>query len=336
MLDKSRSRSHLSRMPGDSCLILRWTFLFFTTFCSQALAMSNPPVFHYASQAEAVAALRTPDDFIDRLSPFDRSARLKTAGEVSKAAFLDYVSQQAKDWTPEERARVQSALQPLLRTLKDLPLGQMQQVMLVRTTGREEGGAAYTRGSSIILPDSVFNDEQGDLAGLLAHEFMHILSRANPKLRDRLYQVIGFEKCAEVLLPAGLADRKITNPDAPVWTHGIRVRAEGREVLAVPVLLASVTRYPEGRKDEFFQFLSLRFKAFKLDADGQAGEALPSLLGIHQLEGFFEKTGRNTAYIIHPEEILADNFKLLVTGATGVASPEIIKGLRQVLQAPQE
>jgi hypothetical protein len=42
--------------------------------------------------------------------------------------------------------------------------------------------------------------------------------------------------------------------------------------------------------------------------------------------------GRNTDYIIHPEEILADNFALLMSGASGAPSPEIIKKLEEVLK----
>lgn len=41
--------------------------------------------------------------------------------------------------------------------------------------------------------------------------------------------------------------------------------------------------------------------------------------------------GRNTGYIIHPEEILADNFKLLATGAENVPSPQILEKMRVIL-----
>ena len=41
--------------------------------------------------------------------------------------------------------------------------------------------------------------------------------------------------------------------------------------------------------------------------------------------------GRNTRYIIHPEEILADNFVLLVRGERKVRTPRIIDDLQRVL-----
>jgi hypothetical protein len=39
--------------------------------------------------------------------------------------------------------------------------------------------------------------------------------------------------------------------------------------------------------------------------------------------------GRNTGHIIHPGGILADNFALMVTGAS-VETPEVLRRLREV------
>jgi hypothetical protein len=55
------------------------------------------------------------------------------------------------------------------------------------------------------------------------------------------------------------------------------------------------------------------------------------LVGPGELTGFFEQIGRNTQYIIHPEEILADNFSLLVREKTG-PSPDILKKLADALK----
>jgi hypothetical protein len=57
------------------------------------------------------------------------------------------------------------------------------------------------------------------------------------------------------------------------------------------------------------------------------------MLAVSQLEGFVEQVGRNTGYIIHPEEILADNFKLLATGAENVPSPQILDKMRGILRS---
>ena len=44
-----------------------------------------------------------------------------------------------------------------------------------------------------------------------------------------------------------------------------------------------------------------------------------------------EQVGNNTDYIIHPEEILADNFALLVLGEHNMPSPEIPQKMREIL-----
>ncbi len=49
------------------------------------------------------------------------------------------------------------------------------------------------------------------------------------------------------------------------------------------------------------------------------------------ISGFYEQVGRNTGYIIHPEEILADNFALLVLAQKNVRSPQILDDMRTIL-----
>ena len=51
-----------------------------------------------------------------------------------------------------------------------------------------------------------------------------------------------------------------------------------------------------------------------------------------QAAGFSQQIGGNTGYIIHPDEILADNFTLLVLGRTNVPSPRILKEMENVFQ----
>ena len=60
--------------------------------------------------------------------------------------------------------------------------------------------------------------------------------------------------------------------------------------------------------------------------------AEPELFSPEELSGFFEQVGRNTEYIIHPEEILAENFALLILGKQNLPSPEIVEKMRRVLE----
>ena len=52
----------------------------------------------------------------------------------------------------------------------------------------------------------------------------------------------------------------------------------------------------------------------------------------NRVEGLGDKIGHNTNYVIHAEEILASNFELLVLGAPGAPSPEVLERIRAELQ----
>ncbi|MEZ0367539.1 MAG: hypothetical protein ACAI44_00475 [Candidatus Sericytochromatia bacterium] len=289
------------------------------------------PAFVFASAAQASQILGGRDAFVQGLSPFDRAARLKTDQTVSEQAFLDFVAAQAGSWSGPERERVQAALTELAPRLGALALPWPQSIYLIRSSGREEGNAPYTRMNAIILPASALA-AGSRLQELLLHELFHILSRHNPGLKAKLYAAIGFRPCGKVVLPAGLQARKITNPDAPINDFCIRLSHAGSPVWAVPILLSSAEHYDALRVGEFFEYLQLQFLLVSAAAEPDFSSAAEtSLAELPELTGFYEQVGRNTEYILHPEEILADNFALLMLG-TNPPSPEITTRLREILK----
>ena len=304
-----------------------------------ALALSGPapaPGIRFASVQEGQEILRTRDGFIRRLSPFDRAARLKTDREVSEPEFLNFVSSKVIAWSGADRERVEQAIERVRPALGEFPVSWPESVYFVHTTGEEEGGAAYTRGKAIILPRTRLDQSPEKLARLVAHEMFHVLSRHDRDLRDRLYRVIGFEPCAEVELPDPFARRRITNPDAPVNAHRIRVHYEGRPFWAVPVLYSRSDRYDPLQGGSFFKYLQFRLLLEDVGAGPEIAAApadsAPRLVEVKEVSGFFEQIGRNSSYIIHPEEILAVNFALIVMGETELPSPEVAEGIRSVLR----
>ena len=215
-----------------------------------------------------------------------------------------------------------------------LPLPQ--RIYLVKTTGRDESGAAYTRGRAIVFPAAKLKAEPMAIQRIICHELFHILSRANPDLKERLYQAIGFKKCPGVQFPASLASRRLTNPDAPTNEHCIRVQVDGEPAWAVPILFANREKYEVGSGKELFDYLQFKFllvdrSSAPLEVRPRYAGTSPALVGMDGISGFFEQVGRNTKYIIHPEEILADNFALLVLRQDAVASPDVLIRMRKAL-----
>ena len=282
---------------------------------------------HFASVAEAREVLGQKDDFIRRLSPFDRAARMKTDKPVSEEKFLSFVKANAATWTDAENATIEAAIHALRPALEGLRVVFPKIITLIKTTGAEEGRAFYTRDTAIMMPEKetgAANDEL--LKKTIAHELFHILSRNNPELREKLYRVIGFASCGEVAFPKELESRKITNPDAPRNDHAIRVQVNGQDVNVVPILFSTTSNYDPVRGGEFFTYLQLAFLSVSKNST-TGGQ----LLEPQQLSGFLEQVGRNTDYIIHPEEILAENFALCVMDKRDVPSPAILEKIRAVL-----
>ncbi len=291
--------------------------------------------FFFATLDEAKEILTCQDDFVRTMSSFDRASRMKTDKEVSEREYLEFVGRNVLEWNDADLQKVSSALQGIQENFEvpSLP----RKVLMVKTTGDEEGRASYTRANAMVLPESEIAGPVLKIRKKICHELFHILSRANPELRDRCYSIIGFVKCDEVEFPTELKSRKITNPDAPANNHCILVEIGGKENWAVPILFSSPERYDTARGGEFFDYL--RFQLLVMECQGGAQAAKPAfdgqktrLVDLQQLSGFFEQVGRNTDYLIHPEEILADNFMLLISGERDMPSPEIIRKLEEVLQ----
>ena len=298
------------------------------------VTIGKKTVIRFLAAKESRPLIMARDDFVKRLSPFDRAARLKVATPISEEQYLAFVGNNVRDWTDKEVERLAGLIAEFPPLLRELPFPPT--IQLIKTTGAEEGNAAYTRGTAIFLPVSDLSKSPEELKKLLCHELFHILSRGNPELREKLYGVIGFTQCDEVELPPKLASRKITNPDAPRNDHLIRLKLDGESCFAVPILFSSTETYDVKRGGEFFAYLTFQFLVMEQTATPRHFKVAqqngsPRLAGVKAVSGFFEQVGRNTNYIIHPEEILADNFALLVLGEGKIASPEILEKMKKAM-----
>jgi len=313
-------------------------FLFFSQAALHAqLKLDQNTTITFASVAEGQKILTTRDDFVERLSPFDRSARLKTDKIVSESKYLKFVGKNILQWDDSEKRKMNSALQGIKKNLVALSLPLPDKVLIIKTTGKEEGGAAYTRANAIVFPQSKLSAPIGDLQKTICHELFHIISRKNPILREKFYTAIGFSKCHEVEFPPELKPRKITNPDAPRNDHTIQVEISGDTQWAIPILFSDREKYDTTRGGEFFNYLQFKLLLVERPNNGlvvkpMAKDRKPILVDVGQVSGFFEQVGKNTGYIIHPEEILADNFALLAMGESDLPSPKIVEKIQGILK----
>ena len=138
----------------------------------------------FASVEEGAEILGRKDEFIQRLSAFDRAARMKTDRSISEDEFLKFVKGSVLAWNKSEKAKIEEAIASIRPALDALPLSLPKIVNLVKTSGAEEGQAFYTRDTAIVMPQKETDKaDSGLLKKTIAHELFHILSRGNPALR---------------------------------------------------------------------------------------------------------------------------------------------------------
>lgn len=301
--------------------------------CAQEVRLTTACQASFATFETARTILTNRDDFIRALSPFDRAARMKVDRDVPEAEFLAFVAQNIIPWTTAETNRVSAALLIVRQRLAPWNLALPSAIPLIKTTGKEEGNASYTRLNAVILPQREVKGRVSE--DLLLHELFHVLSRHNPNLREQLYRVVGFTPINEISYPGNLGPRKITNPDGVQSGWAIQLTNHDQILSAVPILFASAARYDPNKGGEFFDYLTFKL----LVVANQTGtwgaklvENVPVLLDPQEAHGFFEQVGRNTDYIIHPDEILADNFVKMINGATNLATPRIVEKMTELLK----
>ena len=294
-------------------------------------------VVRFSSVEQGRKILGSRDEFLAALSPFDRSARLKTAGAVNEERFIKFITGEVLPWSEEETATITRSLQAVSEKLAGFKLGFPPEIHLVKTTGKEEGGAAYCRAAAVVLPKRIASRKEKGLTRLLLHELFHILSRNQPELRDKLYRIVGFAPCGDVRLPGELESRRLTNPDAVGSRYRIEVSIDGKPLSLVPVLYSSSEKYDEEKGGEFFRYLVFRLMEVRKESGKWVPtlvEGKPRLFDPAGVEDFHRKIGKNTGYIIHPEEVLADNFVLLAMGKKKVSTPRILEEMARLLKSP--
>lgn len=168
---------------------------------------------------------------------------------------------------------------------------------------------------------------------MLAHEAFHVLTRNNPDFRKKMYSIIGFNILPkEIEFPEELKERFISNPDVIRHDSYATFTINGEKKDCCMVIYS--TRPYEG--GSFFQYLNIGLVPIDKNtckAIEKEGKAV--VYSINEASDFYDRMGRNTQYIIDPEEVLADNFSLLLTGMTeGLPSPEVIQKWKRLANKP--
>lgn len=284
----------------------------------------------FVDAAEAAKLLATEDATTSQWSKFDYEARLGRQGGT-KQELIDFITKQALDWTPTDKQIMQSAADALNRTINELHLNLPlpEEIKILKTTMAEEGGAGgYTRKDYIVIEQHIEKFSAASAQYLLTHELFHILTRNNPDFRRRMYALIGFSIARqEFERPADLRDVLITNPDVNRFDSYATFTING-EKKQCAMLIYSSRPYEGG---SFFSYLTIGLVPLKNGKPEQKdGKTL--VHPISHASDFYEQVGRNTSYIINPEEILAENFAAVMLNRQQAKTPELYEKIKTELK----
>lgn len=274
---------------------------------------------------EAAAVIGIDDGYPAGFSLFDIQSRLGNAATYKD--YLPFAMHQTQNWSATEQEALKDAFSKIATflTAQSINLNLPAKIYLIKSTTKEEFGAeGYTRANKIVLNTSV----EGISTGLVAHELFHVFSRHNPNKRDQLYRIFGFKKCNPIALKEAIENRNITNPDCPLVSHYLTIDNED-----MTLLLYSNRNYTGGSVFEKYVSVGL------LVLEGRGDDMKPKKAGgkavikeIKDTPALFNLIGTNTGYVLHPEEICADHFSMMITGKK-VEQPELIEKFKSTLQA---
>ncbi|MBB6214356.1 hypothetical protein HNQ80_000436 [Anaerosolibacter carboniphilus] len=291
--------------------------------------------FTFASMKEGQEILVQRDDYLRVMRPFERSLKMQANTYVPESAFGAFLKASVMPWTQEEMEKLKKGSSDLIKRLDQLEIDFHENILLVKTDGREEWNSAYTRANGIILPEKKLKNYGGEkLVRLLAHELFHIISRKRPALREQLYKMLGFTIISEISFPKLLESRILTNPDAPLYDNYIEVFVEGAKAQVVPIVLLKESYENINAKEDIFHSIAMKLAVLE-EQQGewkvQCREENPLILNLEDVSGLLEQVGEDMERFNQVEEILAENFALLVGGLKNVTTSQIFEKMRSFL-----
>lgn len=291
-------------------------------------AAAEEVVFRFATPEEASAILTARDSYFSNLGALEIGIRLQNPDETSLDALSESYGSGLPDWTQAERDALNAVLAANADLIKDIAPLLPSEVLFLKVDNRVAGGLPHTRANGIVFPEGSVSAANDGLTRLFWHELYHVLSRQIADRHNETFALVGFKPCA-FDAPEALHVRRLSNPDAPAIAHYAPAQVDGPAEGFIPYLYVPEGGYdPEagGTLGNYFRFGLLEVTEQDGVCTAVPGEEAPwRLRQPDATPEFFDVAGRNTSYIIHPEEILADNFTLWMLGVENLPNPEIIE-----------
>lgn len=264
------------------------------------------------------------DNFFEHIQIVDMAIQMKRnypAATTRDQVVVDYkkfLQEDVADFSKEEIAFVEEVWNEVyVLTNKVSPAIFPKQIRLIKTHAKHYGASVYyTREDCIVIPKYAMEAQNRDaFKSTMLHELFHIYSRYNPEKKDALYKVIGFSKVGDIStlsMQDSLKQRVLLNPDGINFAYAIELKdKDGKEIYAIPIIASNEFDFSKS-KPQFFDYLA--FNLYEIQApysrmiNVKSKSNGDSTISFRDFPSFFEQIRDNTGYIIHPDEVLADNF----------------------------
>lgn len=303
--------------------------------------------YHFATIAEGQQLLAANTEYYNSLNQNNIDWRMRKTGS-SINELIGFAQTCVRNFTDDEKAAITRAIKSIETTLNDMgaSLPFPEDITFVKTTMQEESGAgAYTHKTEIYICDQVLQygiPQDGDSEAvteskrllfnhIIAHELFHCLTRNSPTFRSQMYRLIGFTVTGvDFEFSPNIQDSILANPDVEHIDNYAEFTINGEKRNCELLIFYTKTweeAYAEaGDEASFFDF----HEEVLVPID-----ALDTYYPIEEASDFWDVVGRNTDYVIAPEECMADNFGYaLVYGLNGkdYQTPELIADILNALR----
>jgi hypothetical protein len=294
------------------------------------------------------------EKFFDKITAVDCAIQMKkTFPENAKrdevvAEYLGFLQRDVSTFTKEESEFIVKAMNEAFQLCSKVNKTFFpDEILLIKSHGLAYGeDTYYTRENCIIIPKQALAKRNYDeFLKVMLHEISHVVTRTHPSVKTQLYALIGFKKMVSALtINDSLKRRLLTNPDGIALDWATTFTAsDNQSIYVLPLIYATNTVWLPTNPD-FFNNMGFNYYEIAPAADAKSfavqtiGDEQKSTLDTKGINTLFQQN-YNTGYIIHPDEIIADNFSILMISEKNKANlaafteggQELLRKMREVL-----
>jgi hypothetical protein len=268
--------------------------------------------YRFADEKKAKELFLSNIKFLNNLNQYDLDYRLNKKNATLEE-YKAFGTSQMREFTEKEKNLVSKQIIKMENTLNNqkMNLPFDEEIIFIKSTQKEENGSlSYTHSTQIYLGEDIFNmmgdksdiSDKFEVEKIFWHELFHCISRTNVIFRKEMYKIIHFTVMdKDFIIPKEIYEISISNPDVEHHDSYATFKIDGKNIDCYMVLTAFKPFNKPG--DSFFN--CLQFSIVPIDSKGEF--YLPQ-----DTENFWEIFGKNTPYVIDPEECLADNFSFAI------------------------